>query len=461
MGTAFRTDFVPKGDVTLYQAGGKVRAWHGSTAAARGALLLTVRGLAVSGDTIVVGPGSYDITTGQLLKNGVNWHFVAGAVVTKDYEEYGGLFDDSSLGANSAVTCIISGYGQFIRTTDDQDAATESNCLLLLTNTSSNVSIHCKSLADTQVGPYNNCCIRHAGGTLSINCETITSENANGIWWSDGELYVNCDTISSGGPAVYSSADNTAGSGSGHITNLWQSGDMWVNARKIITTGGTSLYSYAIYTVSEITTPRVWIDAYVIESAKDGPAVYCGGNFLYIRCMKVFSSYTGVVISIPGTSSIYCVYGTLWLNAQKIVGGKDKGSGTQGAAIQFLSGNARIHAEEIEDNGASTQPLVMIGENTVEIAGTLDLSFQRLSKAANGTAIYSNDTAGLNTTNVLTGKITTQASQKDLHQAAGTLNVMSGAVDYDRTKTTGTLNFLGDLHGHTPADLMLLSQVFH
>lgn len=439
---AYQTNFVPKADIAIYRAGAYVRSYPGgATAATRGTALLTARTAAASGDTIVVGPGAYTLTTGQLLKNGVNWHFANGATVTKNHANYGGLFDDSATyGAGEAVTCIISGSGKFIYTSTDSNAATERNSLLILTNTSSNVTIHCHSLADTSVAESNNGCIRHAGGTLSIHCETISSTNANGVWWSDGELYVNCDTIITGRNAVYSSANDAVGSGDGHITNIWQSGHMWINARKIIVSGGSPLYAYAIYTVSDITTPRVWIDAYEIECTKDGPAVYCGGNFVYIRSMKVFNSFAGTVLSIPGTSAVYCVYGTLWLNVQKIVGGKDKGSGTKGSAINFASGTAFINAENIEDNGVSTQPLIYSDTNTVEVAGTLNLKFQTCSKAANGVAIKSSE--ALNTINVLDGKITTQASQYDLEQSAGTLNVAAG-VEFDRAKTSGTITWLG------------------
>ena len=423
--------------IGIYRNGSVVGSYGGATAAERGTALLSAKSAAVSGDTIVVGPGTYTITSGQLLKNDVNWQFYSGAIVTKDHANYGGLFDDSATyGAGEAVTCIISGSGQFIYTSTDSNAATERNSLLILTNTSSNVTIHCHSLADTSAAESNNGCVRHAGGTLSIHCETISSTNANGVWWSDGELYVNCDTIITGRYAVYSSANDVAGSGTGHITDLWQSGHMWINARKIVVSGGSPYYAYAIYTSSDITTPRVWIDAYEIECTKDGPAVYCGGNFVYIRAMKVFNSFAGTVLSIPGSSAVYCVYGTLWLNVQKIVGGKDKGSGTKGAAINFESGDAFINAENIEDNGVSTQPLIYSDTNTVEVAGTLNLKFQTCSKAANGVAIKSSE--ALNTINVLDGKITTQSGQYDIEQTAGTVNV-SHATIYDPKKTTGTI----------------------
>ncbi len=72
---------------------------------------LTLRGAwtnAVSGDTIFVMPGTYDER--NLLKNGVNWHFFEGAKVTYTADA-GAIFNDTDAGG--AVTCAITGYGEF------------------------------------------------------------------------------------------------------------------------------------------------------------------------------------------------------------------------------------------------------------------------------------------------------------------------------------------------------------
>src|SRR5689334_5216224 len=71
---------------------------------------------AVSGDTIVVGPGTY--IENDLLKDGVNWFFAPGAIVTysspalqaNSNDILYGIFDDRSSGP---VQCTIGGHGSF------------------------------------------------------------------------------------------------------------------------------------------------------------------------------------------------------------------------------------------------------------------------------------------------------------------------------------------------------------
>ncbi|SRR6266540_6451697 len=73
--------------------------------------LTAAKGAAKSGDKIMVLPGNYDER--NLLKNGVNWHFLNGAVVQYSGTADGGIFDTSSTGANQAVNSAITGFGIF------------------------------------------------------------------------------------------------------------------------------------------------------------------------------------------------------------------------------------------------------------------------------------------------------------------------------------------------------------
>ena len=441
---AQRTDFVPRSDVVLYRAGGFVRPFNATanTAVARGTALLAAKAAATSGDLIWVGPGSFTITSGQLLKDDVDWHFHR-SIVTLSKDGYGGLFDDSATwGANAAITCTISGDGEFVRTSTDQNFANEANCCVLLDNSSSNVTIHCKSISETGVGESNNGAVRHAGGTLTITCDAIASTNGNGVWWSDGDMYVNADTIVTGASCFYSSATDVAGTGTGHVSDLWASGHAWINARKMQVSGGSRLYAYPIYTVSDITTPRVWIDCYEIDNTKDGAAVAIGGNFVYLRAMKIFNSNTGTILL--GTPAIKMFNdGVLWCNVQKIIGGKGGVSGqVHGQCVYFVSGTAWINAENMEDNGSSTEPLVYSSNNDNGNASELHIAFQLAKKTASGTAIKNDES--LNTVNVLAGKIITQSGQLDIHRTAGTVTVAS-SVSFDPAKTTGVFTIFGNV----------------
>ncbi len=69
--------------------------------------LAAAKAASVSGETIVVGPGAY--TDKDILKDGVNWWFAPGAVVTHDGTASTYIFDDHS----ATVVCTIGGHGTF------------------------------------------------------------------------------------------------------------------------------------------------------------------------------------------------------------------------------------------------------------------------------------------------------------------------------------------------------------
>lgn len=431
MSQAIRTDFVPKGDVCIYSPGGIVRSvGSAATAALRGALLVTAKGSATSGDTVVVGPGTYTLST-NLLKNGVNWHFMNGANVTFSKNTNGGLFDDTaSWGANAAVTCTISGYGKFTRTCTNS-LLTEANACVILDNSSSSVSITCSGIYETGGGSTANGCVRHNGGTLFIGCDEISSTNGNGIWWSDGELYVDCHRLIASRSPFYSTADPQAGSS--NFPSVYSSGFAWIEAKQILKTGPGGDVSAVVTLWLEATTPipKVWVYAEQIEDRGAAQSVNAAGGYLYVKSQKIFNTYASVSAT---AAAIGCsIDADLWVECDKIIGGV-------GGAIQHKSGKAVIRAGEIADDGSSTATLIESSSNDTGNAAVMDLSALKIVKTANGDAVKTNDAS--NTLNLLQGRISTLSGQNDLHNAAGTLNVAAG-VEYDRAKTTGTLTFLG------------------
>lgn len=83
--------------------------------------LAAAKGAATSGDTIIVMPGTYNER--NLLKNGVNWHFLPGAKVVVTGTGGGAIFDtSSSYGTGGAVTAMITGYGEFSINVADSSA---------------------------------------------------------------------------------------------------------------------------------------------------------------------------------------------------------------------------------------------------------------------------------------------------------------------------------------------------
>ncbi len=106
MSFALPVRFVPQAAATVFGVGGSTRGF---------ATLLAAKSAAQTGDTIVVAAGTYNER--NLLKDGVHWHFMAGAIVlfadTIADGNLCGIFDDSATGANGRVLCRITGQGQF------------------------------------------------------------------------------------------------------------------------------------------------------------------------------------------------------------------------------------------------------------------------------------------------------------------------------------------------------------
>ncbi len=87
---------------------------------------------AQSGDTIVVMRGTYD--ENNLIKDGVNWHFERGAVVSCTEESETAIWDDGPNGANAACSFQVTGHGTFSSTYSD-------SCIVNLINEGSRASI--------------------------------------------------------------------------------------------------------------------------------------------------------------------------------------------------------------------------------------------------------------------------------------------------------------------------------
>jgi hypothetical protein len=177
---------------------------------------------AVSGDTIVVGPGTY--IENDLLKDGVNWFFAPGAIVTysspalqaNSNDILYGIFDDRSSGP---VQCTIGGHGSF--------SAYSRGYLNLLgtfvvTNANSKISFAGRELAFAtyhdnagSLGTRAAVYIKNAS-RVDVTCERIYgargtkydtglldefgdtifwSEFGSGIYWELGDAYVHCGSI--------------------------------------------------------------------------------------------------------------------------------------------------------------------------------------------------------------------------------------------------------------------------
>jgi hypothetical protein len=174
---------------------------------------------AQSGDTIIVGPGTYDEK--NLLKDGVNWHFLNGAKVAYTGSAAGGIFDTSANGSNGAVTSRITGDGEFSLAN-----VTSSGHVIHSSAASSDLIINGRKMSSADptikiATPSGSCevnvttvtctagdAIQQTGNSTAntVRAQQIDSSGGNGVRLSAGNLDVISYKISSSAAqAVYAS----------------------------------------------------------------------------------------------------------------------------------------------------------------------------------------------------------------------------------------------------------------
>ena len=234
--------------------------------------LTAAKTAAQSGDTIMVLPGTYD--ENNLLKNGVNWHFYIGAVITYTGGNPAGIFDTGSNGTNGAVSCAIRGDGVF------------QNPGAYVVNSAangSNLEIHGRAL----VGG-SEACVRVAATAslrLKMSGHIIGGGEAILIAGGSTENFIEADSIhTSNGVAVQVS-----------------SGGVHVKARTI-----SSASSPAIHFDGEDSNQSVF-EAYEIRAESDMAIKYVGtGPLLTVigaRIISQFADATGYAIGIDSEAT--------------------------------------------------------------------------------------------------------------------------------------------------------------
>jgi len=264
---------------------------------------------AIAGDLIHVGPGDY-VVTANLAKNGVNWYFEQGSVVTlSPVSQSVDMFGDGG----SAVTFSIGGFGDLIT---DLVGDNSSICnVISVTHLDSVVDVHARDIINNgtvSAGSFSDP-IHQDGGSLTVECRDIICRGLSAgypVWWSDGRMSIRAREIrqlstGSGGVSVSATSVN------------YPTGECFIKCDLI---ESATAGSYAIHqevpvgeTPTADSTAKVWIESLSIVGVRPttGPstnhAVYksSGGN-LYITTQKV-------------NGSIYTegAYGTFYINAQK------------------------------------------------------------------------------------------------------------------------------------------------
>lgn len=372
------------------------------TSCDRGAALQQAKAAALSGDTIIVGPG--EAQTLNLLKNGVNWHFVAGAKVIgaccsgQTGCSTGGIFKDA---LNTPVNCTISGAGTF-------EIQTGTSAVVNLVDAGSNVSI----TADSMVAILSTLWTRRA--TLHVKANTITSNSYSYptvLWYSGSEHIEAHEIVNLGGPVIH--ASQPLGESIG--------GYLWVQANLIKSTSADTT-TPAIRFVDAEPSAREWIQALQIQG---NVAIQKQANktgLSYVRAEKLF----GQINEEAGNT------GTLYVDAMKISPFlPGPGQQLNDNLIKLNGGNSWINILQIDDSDLedSTHPVPVVAAS----AGTHYLRGSSLARTSAGDGI--NVSGGTLTVNGLT--ISTLNGSNDLVQTGGILKALS--CGYSLLKTSGAI----------------------
>lgn len=291
--------------------------------------LAAAKAAALAGDLIVVLPGDYDGL--NLLKDGVNWHFHEGAIVTRTHQDAAGaIFDDSPDGANAAIVCSISGRGEFrhddpLVTNFGYDGAGGNiggGFILYTENPGTRIFFECKRIygeGDSTAAVFSlfvKDCDR-----VIVNCDEMDVSYSGLIgnaFWFKGEFHLTCRYIGGG----LSGAEN------GGTYSLWAyepaggaDANWYVNCDIL----DNRTYS-AIAFEASTSAYKMWIRALEIRSVNDGQLLgggtpvntaaieLYGGGKLYVEAQKILSknppgSRGGPIVNQTG--------GELWLRAMK------------------------------------------------------------------------------------------------------------------------------------------------
>jgi hypothetical protein len=324
-----------------------------------------------AGDTIIVYPGTY--TDNDLLKNGVNYYFYAGAVIYYQQQlatgQGWGIFDDRSSGA---TTNLIGGDGTFIYNagtngnTDDFMFLGNPDCRggLVVTNANSIVKIEGDEFQATS---YDAALANNTAALFVTNCRYVSAKFKR-IYDPHGITPVTMVTDFEGVPVEFDAIPATTGI-------VWQVGEMHVECEELNESGhqyaiwlnegipntGTSFY----YTGNIVTGKtymsgassdwRSWFNVKWFNGKTTEGVYILGSGKHYITAEKISTDITagqGAFINIAtgatdGTNNV-------WLTAQKLSSPRTWISTGQGA-ITFAN------VSHFEDTGAVTNGIGIDG----------------------------------------------------------------------------------------------------
>jgi hypothetical protein len=319
---------------------------------------------AQSGDCIVVNAGTY--AENDLLKNGVNWFFMPGAIVNflkggisanDNVTMVYGIFDDRSSGA---CTCKIGGHGTFICASQGY---LQCHGALVVTNALSNISLHCNEISfsiwqdlSAAMGTRAAICVTNAA-RVEVVCDRIYdagwgtvyqpgvldwAELASNVFWQLGDLHIRTKTIDGAGSyCVWCSQPN----GNATTANMYIDCDNTVGLI-YIDGGGT------------VGTPN-WRTWWTVRYFQQGINFFDGGKH-YINAQKI--DLNGNALNFNGSVQV-------WLTAQKITY-SNAGSQQWMSMVTGTGGSPTVYADVLffeDTNGSFLNGGIVISDTSVLI----------------------------------------------------------------------------------------------
>ncbi|MBI1178457.1 hypothetical protein GC207_13565 [bacterium] len=288
--------------------------------------LTAAKDAAAYGDTIIVRPGTYNER--NLLKTGVNWHFITGAKVVNSAAASGAIFDDGINGANSNIICRITGDGEFINNSTDA-----LSWAIVVSKSGSYVSI------DAQfIGAGSKGCVRCTNGNTRIHVSTINSGGPRAVELYGGTNFLRADEIkSTGGNGVeLGGGSNTVEAGSitseAGVGMRCIAGTNDVAAREIKSSAGYGLHHQFVEDPFTLTVNGARIVSTLV--AAGGRAVQAdGSDDLTLKDCVLVSSAAAATSIDAGTATNVRLYGSTMANK------------SAGANITFLTGGGRFEVD--------------------------------------------------------------------------------------------------------------------
>lgn len=359
--------------------------------------LTAAKTAATSGDTIIVLPGTY--TENNLLKNGVNWHFLAGAIV--NYVDPGtgsgyGIFDDRPTGA---CVSTISGDGEF-KYYGYRVITVGILGMCNVTNAGSTIYFQCKRVDYTTEGGNNsgafwiqNCTktVIEVKGDISdpwrgilitdpSDPEAQILTQCSALYWEIGECDFRCNRINMSWYGIYG-AERV-----GNVTPY----NLYARVNYMDTEAS------CLYVVGQTSSYRVWLEGLLFKSVHSALLLYSAGKY-YVTAQKLETTGTGNgVIEVNSGSSLQA-----WITAQKITGAATCFRSLAGAGT---TSKIWINAMQLEDSGTSTSLLdILTTGGQVFLNGAF-------GKITNGKGILKTGTQELRLSNTTLDTSTTNAA---------------------------------------------------